>query len=268
MLLPPTGTEVGGRMEKLMVTKNILYNGEVEIDLNSFNHSYTKGGQSLSSVTAITGAINKPALIGWAVSECIDYLKERVRPGISFDEVDLVGLFQGAARAHTKSKDRSADIGLLVHDWVRKYVKGEEPEMPVNPQLQTSINNFLVWEKEHKVKFLASEQVIYSKKYNYCGTFDSNATVDGELTLIDMKTSSGVYDEMFAQLAGYEQARVEEFPQENYKKRGVLWISRNGDFDFVESRFPDTALRMFLGAREVHLAQRFYKEEYFKSRQK
>ena len=249
-----------------MVTKNLLYNETVQIDFNNFNHSYSKNGEKLASVTGITGAISKPALIGWAVGECIDYLSGKIKPGISFDEVELVGLFNEARKAHTRSKDKSADIGTLVHLWVRDYIKGEKPEMPINPQLLTSINSFLDWEKKHKVKFLSSEQVVYSKKYNYCGTFDNNAIVDGELTLIDMKTSSGVYDEMFAQLAGYEQARIEEFPEEEYKKQGILWISRNGEFDFVESKFPEVALQMFLGAREIFIAQKFYKDEYFRNK--
>lgn len=251
-----------------MITKNLLYNETVQIDFNSFNHAYSKDGEGLASVTGITGTINKPALIGWAVGECVNYLTEKIKPGISFDEVALVELFSEAKKAHTKSKDKSADIGSLVHDWVRRYINKENLEMPINEQLRTSINNFLTWEKDHVVKFLASEQVVYSKKYNYCGTFDNNCMVDGELTLIDLKTSSGVYDEMFAQLAGYEQARCEEFPEEKYKKRGILWISRNGDFDFVESKFPEMALAMFLGAREIFNAQKFYKQEYFKQKER
>lgn len=251
-----------------MVTKNILYDGTVEINFNDFNHSYLKDGVNLASVTGITGVIAKPALIGWAVSECVKYLKDRVKPGLSFDEVQLIDIFREAARAHTKSKDTSADIGTVVHEFVRGYIKSEHPPMPVNEQVRTSVDNFFAWELKHGVKFLTSEQVVYSKKYDYCGTFDNNALVDGELTLIDLKTSSGVYDEMFAQLAGYELARTEEFPNELYKRRGVLWISRNGDFDFVESKFPESALKMFLGAREIFNAQRFYRQEYFKSKAK
>ena len=251
-----------------MITKNLLYNESIQINFNSFNHAYSKDGEGLASVTGITGTINKPQLIGWAVGECVNYLIEKIKPGASFDEVALAELFSEAKKAHTKSRDKSANIGTLVHEWIRKYIKKENLEMPINEQLRTSINNFLSWEKDHKVKFLTSEQVIYSKKYNYCGTFDNNAIVDGELTLIDMKTSSGVYDEMFAQLAGYEQARCEEFPEEKYKKRGILWISRNGDFDFVESKFPEIALGMFLGAREIFNAQRFYKSEYFKEKER
>ena len=140
--------------------------------------------------------------------------------------------------------------------------------MPINSQLVTSITNFLKWEKDHDVKFLKSEQVVYSKKYDYCGTFDNNAIVDGYLSLIDFKTSSGVYDDMFAQLAGYEQARVEEFPQEIYKKRAILWINRDGGFDFVESKHPDIALQMFLGARDVYNSQKFYKKEFFKEKER
>lgn len=251
-----------------MKTTHQLYNGEIEIIFNDFNHSYQKDGKGLPSVTGITGTINKPMLMGWAVKEAVDFMQDKIVPGKAYDEIDLVGLFNEARKAHTKSRDKSADIGTFVHEWIRKHAKGEKPEMPINEKLVTSIGHFLKWEKEHKVEFLASEQVTYSRKYDYVGTFDAIVKVDGELSLIDFKTSSGVYDEMLAQLAGYEQARNEEFPQEKYKKRGILWISREGDFDFVESKHPDQALKMFMGAREVYLSQKFYKDKYFEEKNK
>lgn len=251
-----------------MIYKNLLYNGEVEILFNTFNHAYNYNGKSIPSVTGITGTIAKPQLIGWAVGEAVAFMQDKIKPGVQYDEVELIGLFNEAKKAHTKSKDKSADIGTLVHDWVRRDIKGEKPEMPINLQLQTSIGSYLNWKKEHKVEFKCSEQVVYSRKHHFCGTFDFNAIVDGEFSLSDMKTSSGVYDETFAQLAGYELARTEEFPSEVYKRRFILWIGRNGDFDVVESKRPDTALEMFLGAKKIFDAQKTYKEDYFEAKKK
>jgi hypothetical protein len=249
-----------------MITTYELYGGEVKIDFSDFNHVYKRDGKVIPSVTGITGVISKPSLLGWAVNKSVDYIAKSIKPGVALDEVQLVGLFAEAKKAHVRSRDEASDIGTLVHAWVRDYIHGLNPDVPINVKLQTSIHNFLTWELEHKVKFQKSEQVVYSRLYNYCGTFDYNAYVDDVLTLVDLKTSSGVYDEMFAQLAGYEQARNEEFPQEKYEKRGILWISRDGDFDFVESKFPDQAMKMFLGARDVYLTQKFYKDEYFKNK--
>jgi hypothetical protein len=251
-----------------MIVNNLLYNDEVQIDFNTFNHVYSLAGKNIPSVTGITGTISKPQLIGWAVGEAVGFMQDKIKAGVQYDEVELVGLFNEAKKAHTRSRDKSADIGTLVHEWVRQYIKGENPDPPINTQLQTSINLFLNWEKEHKVKFLCSEQVVYSRQHHFCGTFDFNALVNGQLTLMDMKTSSGVYDEMFAQLAGYELARSEEFPTEKYQKRAILWISRNGDFDVVESKRPDVALEMFLGAKKIFDAQKTYKADYFEAKKK
>ena len=251
-----------------MIIKNLLYDGEVQVDFNTFNHVYSLGGKNLPSVTGITGVISKPQLIDWAAEEAVGFMQDKIKPGVQYDEVELVGLFSEAKKAHKKSRDKSADIGTLVHDWVRRYIKGEKPEPPINEQLKVSISNFLEYEKVHQIKWLCSEQVVYSRQYGYCGTFDNNAIVDGELTLMDLKTSSGVYDEMFAQLAGYELARTEEFPNELYKRRAILWISRDGDFDVVESKRPDVALEMFLGAKKIFDAQKVYKADYFEAKKK
>src|SRR3990167_228288 len=105
-----------------MKVLHLLYNNTVQIEFNDFGHKYTMDGKPLDSVTGITGAINKPQLIQWGVNECVNFLTEKIKPGISFDEVELVGLFNDARKAHTRKRDTSADIGTLVHDWLRRYI--------------------------------------------------------------------------------------------------------------------------------------------------
>mgnify|MGYP001609111239 CR=1 FL=1 len=247
-----------------------LYNGEIKLEFDAFRHTYIlqPEGKKIPSVTTLLGVIGKPALISWAANQATDYAVANIKPGVSYDEVQLNTIFTSARTAHTQRKQETADIGSMVHTWISKYIKGEHPEMPVSQQLQDSINNFLAWQLEHDVKFILSEQPVFSKIHGYTGTLDFVAKVDGELFLGDIKTSNAIYDEYLLQLSAYGIARQEEFPQEKYKHQGIIRISRDGSFEFKTANNIDKCFEAFLHAKGIWEWQQFMKSEYFKEKEK
>jgi len=247
-----------------------LYKGKIKLEFDSFRHVYTllPEGKKIPSVTTVLSVINKPALINWAAGQAVDYLVANIKPGVSYDEIQLNSLFTTARKAHMTRKQETADIGSMVHEWISKHIKGENPEMPINQQLRDSINNFLAWKEEHKVNFLLSEQPVYSKIHGYCGTLDFVAKVNGELFLGDIKTSTGIYDEYFIQLSSYGIARQEEFPQEKYKHQGIIRIGRDGSFEFKTANNIDKCFEAFLSAKKLWEWQQFMKTEYFKEKER
>jgi len=95
---------------------------------------------------------------------------------------------------------------------------------------ENAVIKFFDWESANKVKYIASELQMVSEKYQYGGTCDILAELDGKLTLVDLKTCKGIYTEMITQLAGYEMAL-----QENGHKivaRGILRIGRDEEEGF------------------------------------
>jgi hypothetical protein len=48
--------------------------------------------------------------------------------------------------------------------------------------------------------------MIYHREFNYAGTFDILAERDKKTVVLDIKTSKGVYDQHFAQMAAYAMA--------------------------------------------------------------
>ena len=257
-------------MEKLMKTTLELYNGEVKLEFDSFRHVYTllPEGRKIPSVTTILSVINKPALISWSANMAVDYVQANLRPGQSLDELHINSLLKEARIAHTKRRDETADLGSIVHSWISQYIKGEKPEMPINQQLQDSINNFLTWQKEHDVKFILSEQPVFSKVHGYCGTLDFVAEIGKELFLGDIKTSNAIYDEHWIQLSSYGIARQEEFPIEKYKHQGIIRIGRDGSFEFKMANNIDKCFEAFLHAKGLWEWQQFMKEEYFKEKER
>src|SRR3990167_9002692 len=111
------------------------------------------------------------ALMTWKGSRIIDYLLKKLEAGY-IDEIE---------------KEEAADFGTQIHDWAEHYIKfklGKEkmmPEMPEIKQVQVGVNAFLDWEKEYKVKFISSERIVYSKKYDFIGRMDIEAKIDKDL---------------------------------------------------------------------------------------
>lgn len=232
-----------------MKITNHLYGGTVDIVFESFRHQYTCEGRVIPGCTTALGILSKPALLYWAANMASDYWRDNIKPGQSLDEIQIDQLWQRAKKAHTQKKTDSASLGSFVHKWVEEYIKGTNPELPINPEMRGSVQKFLDWVKEHKVEFLLSEQLVFSKEYEYAGTTDFICKIDGKLWLGDLKTSNGIYDEYVAQCASYLNARVEEFPGEAYS--GIIIVRVGKDDAELETLTKETGdldpyFRLFL----------------------
>lgn len=214
------------------VKKFKLYNGEVEMIFNDKGHRYLVNGEEKIGVTTALGIMNKPALIPWAVNETVGYLKNELKAGQAYDEFELNNLLENAKKAHRVRKQNAADFGTVAHKWIEKYIKGENPEPPVNKTLKKAVEVFVKWVKDNNVKFIASEQPVYSKKYDYCGTVDFICEINGKRYIGDLKTSKGIYAEYHMQLAAYRYA-LEEEHQISYAGCLIVRIPKEED-DVVE----------------------------------
>lgn len=245
-----------------MIIRNRMYGGEVELVFDDLMHRYTIEGVKVPSVTSILGIVAKPALMFWAANMAADYFKACVQPGVSYDEVQLQSFWSNAKKAHAQKKEDASTVGSFTHAWVESFIKGEKPELPVNPQVRGSVERFMSWVKDHNVKFLSAEQPVYSRKNGYCGTADFFCVVDGKLLLGDLKTSNAMYyDSMGSQLAAYIMARKEEYPEEQFsgavlvrvgKEDGELeiWNIDNEQMKLFEKNFTN-CLNLYNSEEEV-----------------
>lgn len=246
-----------------MKIHNQLYNGEVEINFDSFRHQYSDNQGKIVSVTTALSIIAKPALVNWAANTAVEYISTQIEPGKSYDEMQLAKIWEGGKKAHYQKKIDAAMKGTFVHQYVEDFIKGKNPGMPVNPEIQKSVIQFLSWVKEHNVKFLASEQTIFSKKYRYTGKLDFICMVDGKMYLGDLKTSKAIYAEYFVQTSAYRFAREEEFPEEKYIGQLIIRVGKEGDFELGILRNDEMYKRMlvgFLAALRLHQTMEMLKE--------
>lgn len=200
-----------------------LYKGKCKVKFYPNSHRYTVNGNPTSgSVTGIIGIKDKSGgLLPWAVGLCMNYLRDLHIKGHKLTEED----FYEAEKQHTIKKTEAANVGTEVHDWVENYIKKQNPEMPQSKEAQIGVSAFLEWVEENKVVFKSSERAVYSKKYDYIGKMDIEARVNGQLCLLDIKTSNDLRNEYYLQTAAYVKADEEESGRE-YEGRWLIRLAK------------------------------------------
>jgi hypothetical protein len=189
----------------------------------------TPDGGRYPSVTAILGAIAKPALIGWAakteremVMRAAGDLWEDVPAGQKMSRMAYMATLEqrlGKTKAHVKQMSAAADIGSEAHSMVEWTLRGElQQAAGLEPKIgEKSLWAFMAWEdwrKQANLVPIAIEQTVWSNKHGYAGTMDLYAEMDlptggrGRV-VIDWKTGKGIYPESSLQNAAYVEALME-----------------------------------------------------------
>lgn len=209
-----------------------LYNGAVTLGFNAATHRYriTDGDKVVRcpSVTTVVSVIDKPALVQWAANKANEVWLANIKPGESYGEILLGVIAQAAARAHREIKEEAAAIGTQVHQALEAILKGAEE---VNQgglqaeQVRSRVSSASQWLTEHRVEPIHIERRVYSRRLRVSGTLDLIALVDGIPSLLDYKTSKGIWSTMWLQTAAYCKMYEEE-TGERITRRYLLHINK------------------------------------------
>ena len=246
----------------------ILYRSAIKLDFDPKRHSYTVTDLStltvreVPSVTQILGVIGGSKVWGlkqWAANLASDYIRDAIRPGVPYDEIQIQQIIEQARKNfHTVSRGAKT-IGQLAHEWIEAHLRARlyatpELPLPVNEQTRKAIQAASAWIAEH-FKPVSMEHRLYSREHEYAGTLDVVGEVDGQLAVVDWKTSKAIYDEMPLQAAAYAQA-WSEMNDERVPDRWVIRLDKEtGEFEPI--RFQRETFRRdlqgFLAAKGLHL---------------
>ena len=247
-----------------MTTKTIkrcLYKGDIEILFYPNSHQYRLGKERLLSVSGISGIIDKSTpLMIWATKMMKEELLKIKNP----NEMDIME----AQFAYSRKSEKACSIGNQVHEWAEDYVtakifdRNKELILPKDINARAGVIAFLEWDKEHDIKYLESERLVYSKEHNFVGIFDCMAEIDGKITLIDFKTSKRFYPmEMGMQTAGYQIAYEEEIGKID-QRMIVRFDKETGEFESHIMKNDDLEKRLFLSALELKKGEKEIKKLY------
>jgi len=231
-----------------MLNEYSLYKNTVIIRFDDERHVfYDSAGNPLLSVTGITSIIDKSsALMGW-VAKCMAlYLTEKWDIEKIKTESEKIRLIETAKREYRKISEKEADIGSTIHAWISDWIKKKKPEMPEDERVINGITAFLKFQKKHRMEWIESERVVYSKKYRFAGILDAIARKGKDLILIDFKSSNGFYPEMPLQTSGYQIAYEEETGQKINKRMIIRFGKETGEFEIREFTNNDADKSAFL----------------------
>lgn len=249
-------------------TSHILYKGKVHLDFDPVKHLYKINGERAFGVTTALGIIDKSFLKFWAVNKAVEYVKANIVPGQPLDELEIQSILQGAKDAHKTYAGSAADMGTYVHNWIEEFVKGENPELPTNPKLLKTINDFKEWWDKTDVEVLHAERMLCSPTHMLAGTPDLICRVDGKLTIMDWKTGGGIYPDMFLQMAAYAMMLEEEYPDQKVEQLYVVNASIRNMFQTEVRTEVEFFKEMYLQALTLYKSNKELEEMFKKGGKK
>jgi len=248
----------------------------VPIKFDEAGHTYTntETGEFYVGATTIIQTKSKDFLKYWTIKAGVKYLgwfdpketdpkeglkilKEKLAKLKKCTPKEYYQILEQAKKAWAQKSKGALDKGKLFHSWAESFIAGENPKMPEDKEVLSSVNAFLDWAGKHQIEWLASELMVASMTHKFAGTLDFIARIDGILTLGDFKTSNQMSEDYDLQLAGYWIALNEMLKEgeERPPQRLIVRVSKTGG-DF-ETRICDpTTLQFdsetFLSLRQIH----------------
>lgn len=208
----------------------------------------------MPSVTTVLGVVDKSyALIPWAINQTIGVIRPAISPGVEHAESYLEEVYAQAKKESGRVKREAADIGTRAHEFLERYpiVLPPAEDGPV----RNCVLAGLEWLNSREISWLHREKPIYSRRHRYSGRLDGIATVDGVVSLVDWKSSKGVYPEFRLQTAAYVHAYEEEFLDQRIEQRILIRLGKD-DGAFEPHVYGRDSLRQdfqgFLGALTLY----------------
>jgi ATP-dependent exoDNAse (exonuclease V) beta subunit len=155
----------------------------------------------------------------------------------------------GAKRAD-EIKEEAGDIGSFVHDACEKMLLGEKISNEVissmfkpkkSLKVKKCLQSFLDWYEEYQPEVISTEKTIWEDDMLYAGTMDLACKINGEIYIIDFKTSKSIHDSMKIQLSAYNYAEYK-----GQAKQAILHLGNTTKkgYSFNECEF-DKYFRQF-----------------------
>lgn len=197
-----------------------------------YRNPVTGDKRVVPSITTVLKAENKPALVQWAVDQTagyavanaaslltkseeygfkmLRYFHSKEAP-IEGKDIDLHSYYNGV-------RDDAADMGTAIHEWIQADLEPHLPFPDLDKQGEPFWQMVDEWEKWKKGKDIVpyfTERTVWNDEAGYAGTFDGLWEVDGVPTLMDIKSSRGLYESTWMQLSALYHAPELFQPQDD-----------------------------------------------------
>lgn len=122
---------------------------------------------------------------------------------------------------------RAADFGTAVHACTEYLDQGELDDESIEPEWAPYVDAYRAFLVDFKPNYLGIELRLACEKY--AGTLDRYAEIDGDLWIIDLKTTSSIHPHVGVQLAGYDGLLRVNYPHLKDKSIRLAALQLRGD---------------------------------------
>ena len=150
-------------------------------------------------------------------------------------------------------KSEAGERGTRVHSGVERLLQKvilnkEEYSLEEWHKLYT----FVSWHRAYNPRLVASELLLYSRKYGYAGRTDQVFEVSDKIVVCDTKTSGSIYDHYALQVASYAQA-YEEMGKGKVEETAILQLGAKNKNGYRFVLYPDWRdhFKTFLAVKRV-----------------
>jgi len=176
-----------------------------------------------------------------------------------------------AGRNPLAVRDQAADIGTICHKLIEVHIlevmgKGESFDPLAEhgrddvEKAENAMIAFLDWEQVNQPEYLHTEMMFASPR-GYGGTIDLVAKIEGEMTLVDFKTSKGIYAEHFIQVSAYDKG-LREILNIHCDRCKILRIGKeHGEFEVheISQVQKSNGWKMFELLLQIHPMKKLFK---------
>jgi len=232
----------------MQIEKDGLISSKRGNDVLTFSeksHRYKLNGKPIRSVTGIGkgGYPESHFLTGWKIGQGAEFaIKEyaklwsTLKPGDYPAKKDIDEIIKSSKMAWTKKSEEAANIGTLVHDYAYCRETGQKVDNekiqkhPDCKKIRAAIGKFDEWYKENSDEVIGLEWIVASTNDWYAGKFDRLSKRMNRIVLTDYKTSSGIFIDMFFQLALYKRA-IKDWLNLDVDAMEIVRFGKDGAFE-------------------------------------
>lgn len=224
-----------------MIIKDFGYKAP-KVNFSDGNHTYRLEGVLASGVTSVIGRKDKDWKGLWMMKEAGRYLMENIKPDTQYKKTELLEFIKASKKAYLNKSNQATDSGKIAHALIEESIITRKRFDPSKFNYETEqttkevaniYGNWLLWEAHHPdIEYLATELVMADKELWVAGTADCIAIIDGELCLIDWKSSKQFSEDLFLQSAAYKYMLIKGGVTRNIVRRGVR-LDKGVDADGV-----------------------------------
>jgi hypothetical protein len=130
---------------------------------------------------------------------------------------------------------QAARRGTAIHEYAELIDYGIDPDdLEVEPELVGYVTAYTRFLKDYKPEWELIEKPLYSLELGYAGTLDRFGVIDGEKTIIDIKTSSSAVRSTRIAWAVQLEAYLKLLDC-GFAKRFNLWLKNDGTYQLISA---------------------------------